>query len=170
MKRVYNATEEIPKELHKNVIFLAGPIQGAPDWQKDAIEILLEVPNLIIANPRRSELNKDDFNYNQQVEWESKYLDIASTGQGILFWLANPIEQINGRSYAQTSRFELGEWYAKYMLSDDVILHIGIEEGFHGERYIKKKFETTRIWIYDNLYEMCNDKVDSYKFLKSITK
>lgn len=36
------------------LIFLAGPIRGAPNWQAGAIEILLaEEPGLVIASPRR---------------------------------------------------------------------------------------------------------------------
>ena len=41
------------------------------------------------------------------------------------------------RSYGQTTRFELGEWFGKGM---DTLV-VGVQPGFHGERYIKHKFK-----------------------------
>lgn len=35
------------------LIFLAGPIRGAPNWQDEAIFILTRSPQITIASPRR---------------------------------------------------------------------------------------------------------------------
>jgi hypothetical protein len=99
------------------VIFLGGPIQGAPDWQRQAFDLLdKEGPeSLVVANPRRDTLGPD-FNYDEQVDWESHWLYKAGTGRGhgvILFWFAAQIEEHPERVYAQTSRFELGEWFGR---------------------------------------------------------
>lgn len=44
---------EFKNQIDGKLVFLAGPIQGALDWQKRAIELLLQdAPDLNIANPR----------------------------------------------------------------------------------------------------------------------
>ena len=128
------------------LVFLAGPIQGASNWQSQVIKIFSDYNDVIsvtIANPRRDKLDKTEFNYDAQVNWESKYLDKADI---IMFWLPKPAEIIEGRSYAQTSRFELGEWFGK---NPDRLV-VGIEEGFDGERYIRKKLNDINITVYSS--------------------
>lgn len=74
------------------LIFLAGPIRGAPDWQKEATEILKKLTlDIHIASPRRPIKSDDEFtekDYHEQVEWEHHYLDYAAKHGLILFWLA----------------------------------------------------------------------------------
>ena len=112
MVKVIVPTDEV---LDNNiVVFLAGPIQGAKKWQEEAINIIKsEVPDCVIANPRREYIN-DEFDYNKQVEWETKYLNKASENGVIMFWLAKESIHFCNRSYAQTTRFELAEWKTKY--------------------------------------------------------
>ena len=75
-----------PPEKINNIlpsIFLAGPIQGAEDWQKEAAETIEKVaPDINIANPRRPK--KIDLSYRDQVEWESFYLE-RSAALGSVF-------------------------------------------------------------------------------------
>ncbi len=41
-------------ETTKPVIFLAGPIQGGPDWQCEAANLIHDLdPNVIVASPRK---------------------------------------------------------------------------------------------------------------------
>ncbi len=41
-------------EVDGPLIFLAGPIQGAPDWQSEAISIIHDIdPAIAIASPRK---------------------------------------------------------------------------------------------------------------------
>lgn len=140
-------------------IFLAGPIQSAPAWHNDAIEFLIHFSNnnaaYDIASPKLLEKPKL-FLYDAQVSWETKYLKHSADTGVILFWLANPIidELDPTRSYAQTTRFELAEWYGKSCYDKNIKLVVGIEPGFHGERYIKYRMSNT-MPIYDNLKNVC---------------
>lgn len=148
------------------IIFLAGPIQSAPDWHSDAIKTLEDLLSkeddldFVVASPKM--LNKpEEFYYNKQVAWESKYLKHADV---ILFWLANPIpEELDPtRSYAQTTRFEIAEWFGKKCCDKkgNINIVVGIEPGFHGERYIRQRFEVDlNMKVYDNLTDTCNAAV-----------
>ena len=98
--------------------------------------------NIVICSPRRGAM-EDTFEYNEQVDWETYHLDLAANHGVLVFWLPIEEEVIEGRSYAQTSRFEIGEWFAKGQSILDFKIVVGIENGFSGARYITKKFEDT---------------------------
>lgn len=126
-------------EVEGPVVFLAGPIQGAPDWQADAIRWFADhAPDTAVACPRRRDRSRE-FDYVAQVDWETHYLRRAAGRGVILFWLAREAESIPGRAYAQTSRFELAEWKVRHE-RDGVRLVVGIEDGFSGSRYIRHRF------------------------------
>lgn len=139
-------------------VFLAGPIQGTWDWQAEAAAML--TPHIAVANPRRPKWGEND-EYKDQVAWESKHLGAAwYRGGGILFWLAKPTHDIPGRAYAQTSRFELAEWYTHLRcreLRDRGPLVIGIEPGFSGERYIRTRIAQDMMYlqIHETLEDTC---------------
>lgn len=158
------------KPVVGRLVFLAGPIQGAEDWQNKAIKLLLSgYPLLNIATPRGN--YKDlNFDYDLQVDWESYYLKLASTTGGIIFWLAKENIHYCDRSYAQTTRFELAEWLTKYMINkrvrpfvaiDKINLFVGIEEGFTGAKYIRRRMsqECPEITIHDTLESLCREVV-----------
>jgi len=120
-------------DLEGQLIFLAGPIQGSSDWHANAIEIISKIsPEVNIASPRRYvgiKYVKGDFTpemYNEQVDWETHYLNNAAKTGLVMFWLAKEFEHRCDRAYGQTSRFELGEWKVKHE-KDKVKLVIGIE-------------------------------------------
>ena len=130
------------------IVFFAGPIQGAPEWQEDFIKkIQTELKNIkttkniILASPRRLE-KSDNFIYEEQVDWESYYLDKASKQGVVIFWLAGEKEKVDGRSYAQTTRFEIGEWWAKGQNIENFKIVVGAQKGFDGQKYIINKFTT----------------------------
>lgn len=138
------------------LVFLAGPIQGAPNWQSEAIRLLTEMaPRLHIASPRRS-VPRELFEYAEQVDWETHHLRRAATDGVILFWLAREVTSTPGRAYAQTSRFELAEWKVRHE-RDAVKLVVGIEEGFSGARYIRHRFgqDCRGVPICETLEETC---------------
>lgn len=123
------------------VVFLAGPIQGAPDWQAEAVRWFTEhAPWLTVASPRREYL-PGEFDYAAQVNWETIYLRRAAPCGVILFWLAREAVNVPGRSFAQTTRFELAEWKIRHE-RDGTRLVIGIEDGFSGARYIRHRFSS----------------------------
>jgi len=151
-------------------IFLAGPIQGAQNWQEEIISKIEKEfedkylkQNIVITSPRRLE-KAEDFVYAEQVDWETNYLHKAYM-QGILvFWMPTiDTEQKSDktRSYAQTTRFELGEWFGKGM--DNFV--VGVQPGFHGEQYIKFKFEQEDYKVENNIKDVTKDIIKKIKEL-----
>jgi len=156
MGSVYSPPEIV--DVQGPIIFLAGPIQGSEDWQKEAIEIIQDLnPEVNIANPRRHYL-PGDFIYSKQVDWETHFLNLASKQGVIVFWLAKESDHDPERAYAQTSRVEIGEWMAKCSTSNgNIKLIIGIEEGFSGAKYLRRRVpqECPNAKIFDNLKDVC---------------
>jgi len=128
-------------EVEGPVIFLAGPIRGAENWQGRAIHYIRSKNlELHIASPRRSVLTQDNFpedTFDEQIDWEHYYLRRTSENGVILFWLAKEIEHRCNRAYGQTTRFELGEAAAIHHFSNIKVV-VGIDEGFTGAKYIRK--------------------------------
>ncbi len=152
---VYVPPEYLPSGP-KPTIFLAGPIQGTADWQSEAIVLIQEIdPNITITSPRRQVFD-ENFNYDEQIDWETHHLRHAGKNGVIMFWLARESEPIPGRAFAQTSRFELAEWKVKHE-RDRVKMVIGIESGFSGAKYIRKRFgqDCPEVPILDNLEDTC---------------
>ena len=150
------------EEIKGPVIFLAGPIQGAPDWQKEVIKIIHSLrPDVYIASPRRDYLD-EEFVYEKQVDWETEYLNRAANNGAIIFWLAKEFKHDCKRAYAQTSRFEIAEWKARYEKSKFNLI-IGIEDGFTGGRYIKHRVsqDCPDIKILDSLEEVCRNALEN---------
>jgi hypothetical protein len=147
-------------EVDSPVIFLAGPIQGAPDWQTEASEIIHTLDSsIVVASPRKN-YPEGTFVYEKQVDWETHYLRLAGRVGVIGFWLAAQTEETPGRAYAQTTRFELAEWKMKHELQN-AKLALGIEEGFGNARYIRRRFaqDCPTVPITDSLEAMCSNAV-----------
>jgi hypothetical protein len=154
-----------PEPIHLNdrdfAVFLAGPIQGSPDWQRSTVEIFRQLPNdedIHILNPRRNTLGRA-FNYEEQVAWEKIGLRRASKFGAIIFWFAKrdmklPYE--TGRAYAQTTRIEFGRVLG-WLDSDPFIdVSIGIEPGYRGsENYINTCAKEFNLPVFETLEETC---------------
>lgn len=166
---IYNnvATFEENKDI---VIFLMGPIQGAPDWQtkfyntfekkikeKDFFKKLNK--NIIVACPRRENLDDSEFVYKDQVDWESFYLEKAANNGVIFCWLPKMESNVEGRSYAQTSRFEIGEWWSKGKSIKDFKMIIGADKEFEGLKYIEYKFKKEYDFKIENNFNNLIDEV-----------
>ncbi|WFB36351.1 nucleoside 2-deoxyribosyltransferase domain-containing protein [Kiritimatiellota bacterium B12222] len=146
---------EHPEHAHP-VIFLAGPIQGAPDWHAEAIAWFQKhTPEVTIATPKRINLDRK-VTYAEQVDWETQYLNQAAQTGVVLFWLAKEQNHSCARPYAQTTRFELGEWKAKHEQSGCKMV-LGIDEGFSNSRYFHRRFgqDCPRVPICNTLEETC---------------
>lgn len=152
------------QSIGEPLIFLAGPIQGSERWQDEAIKIIHgKAPELYIANPRRAGEIKGDFpqeEYQKQVDWETFHLREAGKNGAIMFWLAKEAKHACDRAYAQTSRFELGEWKMRHE-RDDVKLVIGIEYGFSNAKYIRRRIsqDCPKVKILFTLEETCNEAI-----------
>lgn len=157
--------DECPEEP---LVFLAGPIQGAADWQSEAIRLLHERdPDILVASPRRAGGIKGSFTpemYREQVDWEHVRLRQALCGGVTLFWLAKEEQHYCDRAYAQTTRFELGEACGLSLLFPSKIV-VGIEEGFSNARYIRHtlKEKYASVVLADSLEETCQEAVDLYR-------
>lgn len=133
----------IPKtyvqELDAPLIFLAGPIRSAPNWQDEAIKILFsKEPNLIIASPRRGIrdniakyiISGNEIYFSRQRAWERHYLDIASKTGAILFWLPGEEEHNCEKVYGAMTRVEIGQWMTRYHFDKKVHFCVGSDSKF----------------------------------------
>lgn len=142
------------------LVFLAGPIQSAPDWQAVAAGLLRAArPDLHVANPRRA-YPPGAFDYAAQVDWETHHLRRAAADGVILFWLAREADHRCDRSYAQTTRFELAEWKVRHE-RDGAKLVVGIEGGFAGARYVRRRLgqDCPGVPLCDSLDEACRGAI-----------
>jgi len=162
MSAVVLQPPEIPHVCKAPVIFLAGPIQGAPPWQAIAVEyIRSHSDGITIANPRRDAIEKlDERGYEKQVEWEHLFLQAAITSGVVMFWLAAEGNHDCSRAYAQTTRFELGEAMVRHSVANARVV-VGVEAGFSGAQYIKKTLrdKTPRIPVLSSLEETCAEAI-----------
>ena len=70
----------------------------------------------------------------------------------VMFWLPLEAQHVEGRSYAQTSRFELGEWLGRtdFNRRAGKTAVVGIEDGFPGKSYICKRCENSPCQVFDS--------------------
>lgn len=150
----------LPKEtpvLDSNMplYFLAGPVRGGGDWQREVFEMISKKdPKSYVVCPwrygdadsiRAHEQKGATLEFESQTAWERHYLDIASKRGAILFWLpcesaTSPRKKEDG-PYAQETYGELGEWRARKHFEPDVRLVVGAETNFPGLKAIKRNYE-----------------------------
>ena len=147
MSKMIQSPSEIIEGKRKSTtyVFLAGPIQGAPNWQSDKIIDLGDDVTLI--NPRRKKYPDPTFDWDKQVNWETIGLRISDI---VLVWIPKEIEHIEGRDYAQTTRIELMEQLAR---GKTVVC--GIDPSVNAYRYLKHKYEKYTGKIIHNSLEEC---------------
>lgn len=147
------------------VIFLAGPIQGAPDWQSRAVHQISSFKDndFWLCNPRRSEgTDKSKFDYYEQVSWELDQLTKARDYGAVIFWFAKQdpkVEYPAGRAYAQTTRFEMGLACGWKDYNPSIAISVGIEDGYVGgnEKYIKHLASRADVEVLASLGAVCLD-------------
>ena len=155
----------------EKLVFLAGPIQGAPDWQSEfsvLVGAMHPDSGLVFATPRVPEELDSNFDYTEQVLWEKRHiLRAVECGVLVFWWCAQdfsiPYEQ--GRSYAQTSRLEFGRAIGWLDYNSSIPLVVGIDPeysklGGGSERYIREMCNEYGILIADSLSDL-KDKVIS---------
>lgn len=150
-----------PQHLKGPMVFLAGPIQGAPNWQEEAIAYFQKhAPQLNVACPRKTYLD-GTFIYAEQVDWETHFLNKAAQSGVVLFFLAKEEVHYPDRAYAQTTRFELGEWKVKQAQLGCKMV-VGIQNGFTNARYIKRRLmqDNPDVAITESLAQTCQQVVD----------
>ena len=94
---------DIPK-----LVFLAGGITGAPDWQKDFYALVKDrIPDTFtLINPRRENFDvRDPSMSDEQIRWECKWLQRSSI---VTFWF--PRETL-----CPITLFELGKEFGQQL-------------------------------------------------------
>jgi hypothetical protein len=146
-------------------VFLAGPIQGAPNWQPLAAQLIVDADSALhVCSPRREAEVSGDFNdvkHGEQVDWETTYLRRCAADGVVLFWLPAAEKETPGRSYAQTTRFELGNW-EECARRGEVKLVVGIAPDFGNARYLRRRLaqDCPRTPVCQTLEETCAAAVE----------
>jgi Nucleoside 2-deoxyribosyltransferase like len=106
--QIFSVDSIEPICVHKNSIFLAGPTprdDNVKSWRPNAIQILEELGfEGQVFVPERVDW-KCNFEYNNQIEWELKYLDAVSK---IVFWI--PRELVTMPAF--TTNIEAGRYFS----------------------------------------------------------
>ncbi|MBU2496842.1 MAG: nucleoside 2-deoxyribosyltransferase domain-containing protein [Nanoarchaeota archaeon] len=163
----------LPKTYIENIddalIFLAGPIKGAPLWQDKAIELIhSQDPNIYIISPSKeireeylnNKLKGSENKFSTQLDWERYYLDLSLKKGVILFWLPKQKENCN-KAYARDTLGELGELRGRLIYNKNIKLVIGGEEDFDGFDVIKRNYFaiSPEMKFYSTLKETCQQAV-----------
>ncbi len=152
------------------LIFLAGPIISAANWQDEAIGLLLsQNSDLVIASPRKGirdkiapYIAKGDENYfPRQRAWERYYLNIASRTGAILFWLPGEEEHNCEKVYGAMTRVEIGQWMTNYRHDNSVRFCIGSDGKFPELHIIEYDLqeEAPDKRIFSTLEETCSEAI-----------
>ncbi len=160
------------------LLFLAGPIKGAPKWQDKSVEIIHSINEKIYIISPRSKLRKEyqdertitslpDFTY--QLDFERNYLKLASESpnRAIMFWLPRqsetmPINFATGfpKPYARDTRPETAGWSWKLLeYNPNANVIVGGEENFDGFDVIRRNFLAVKpdMKFYSTLEETCQE-------------
>lgn len=144
-----------------SLVFLAGPIQGSDDWQTPAALDILHRADVEVASPRRDASSNDEFDYTEQVTWEHAHLERSFSKGVIAFWFSKQNHDLPyeaGRSYAQTSRVEIGRALGWNDLKPFPLV-VGFDPeyttgGGGNERYIRAMCKAAGVNVYDSLEEV----------------
>lgn len=150
---------EAPKyeKIEYPSVFLGGPIQGTDNWQvKIAATLAKSVSTGVsVLNPRRS-YTSENFNYEEQIDWEYDYLNLADY---IIFYAPDEVQKIEGRTFGQTTRFEIGEWFGRLVTSGlNKQVYICLSENFDLKKYIyTKTYNLSNFHLYNDLDKLIED-------------
>lgn len=163
MKIIYTG-EDIPDVINKS-LFLAGPSlrpeqeDEIESWRNDAIKILEDKGYdgiLFIPETRTGKFEKD-FDYDEQVEWEDRCLNIADC---IVFWVPCDLSKDshgNSKLPAFTTRVEFGAW------CDSGKCIFGAPPNAEKVRYLQKYAEKYNAGNYDTLSDTLQAAMDMVK-------
>jgi hypothetical protein len=137
---------ELSKNLNSFQLFLGGGITNCPNWQKDFVEMLANVDNLCLLNPRRDEFDITNLSLSSEhIEWEHEHLTLA---EAIVFWF--PAETL-----CPITLFELGFW-AGTNKTIFVGCHPNYARKFDVEKQLSLISHRTKILVTSSLEELAN--------------
>jgi hypothetical protein len=127
-------------------VYLGGAIDmgKAENWQRQVIEDLDELDELVLLNPRRSRFTEDTLD--EQILWELKAMDAAST---VLIWFPR-------NAKAPVSLLEAG----LYMRSGKLI--VGAEHGYFRRRNLEFTCHYYGVPLWDRLQDLVSEVKSRY--------
>ncbi|MDP3881298.1 MAG: hypothetical protein Q8Q31_00270 [Nanoarchaeota archaeon] len=162
------------EKLEWPLIFLEGPIRGAPEWQDAAIEIIFSLLNEIyVANPQRSvkeslqpflAQGRTDF-FPRQRAWERHYIEKASLDKNqkgvVMMWLPKEIEHSCQKSYGAMTRVEFGEIITHIKYNPSTRFCIGTDGDFSevDTMLYDLSLDAPNLKIFKSLRELCIEAV-----------
>lgn len=176
-ERFYTPPHYPPSESGILPIFLAGPVQGASDWQTETAHDLLAATDdtVVVFSPKRTAEDQLRFDADEQKAWEFTTRDTTRRLGVTAFWWAAQdftIPYKSGRAYAQTTRIELGEAAGWKAFDSNVKAVVGFDPAYstHGggsESYVRSLCELRGIEVVDSLDELKESILQLVKTQKS---
>ncbi len=151
MNEIYS--QQHPENLDLPSIFLAGPSprkEGDYNWRPEAMKILHDKGfkgNMFIPLPKDG---KWPIDYEDQVQWELKYLNAAST---IIFWIPRDITSLPGF----TTNVEFG----MFLKSGKIVL--GYPKEAEKMKYLNTVAEMNNVPIRGDLVETIETALEKMK-------
>ncbi|MCB0353192.1 MAG: nucleoside 2-deoxyribosyltransferase domain-containing protein [Bdellovibrionales bacterium] len=125
----------------RNSLFIGGGISDCPDWQREMIELLSDLP-ITAFNPRRPDFPMGDPAASlQQIDWEHRHLKLA---EAILFWF--PKETL-----CPITLYELGKWTVS-----NKKLFIGVHPDYQRkiDVEIQTRLERPEVTVVNSLHDL----------------
>ncbi|MGV9002118.1 MAG: hypothetical protein ACOH18_04165 [Candidatus Saccharimonadaceae bacterium] len=175
---------DIPDDMP--LVFLEGPVQGAPDWQTPFANSLLEaVAGIAVASPRATSAHqvaftsKDPETKIRASEKQVAYEFIARRrtlqyGAVVLWYAAQDlsIPYNQARRYGKTTPIENGEVWGWMMAHPDYPLILGFDSAFqegpdNSRGYISRNHELIGLQEHASLYDVFNATVSRLETIKN---
>ncbi len=172
-KRFFHSPEPIEIPYSMPLIFLEGPVQGAPDWQEEFAEALIaRNDNVAVATPRPLQEHEDALrSSNEEIAEQASDRQVAyeyyarmrtfQFGAYALWWAAQDptIPYKEGRVYGKTTNVEIGELWGIHLLHPDFPMVIGYDpefkpSGANSKNYILRNHALMGIPTHDSLKSM----------------
>lgn len=186
-ERFFQSPEPIILPENTPLVFLEGPVQGAPDWQTPFAHKLLDaVPGIAVASPRATEAHQENFRSKdpaikaqtseRQVTYEFLARRLAFHYGSIAMWYASQDPSIPypaGRRYAKTTQIENGEVWGVLAAQPDYPLIVGFDEGFiedpdNSRGYISRNHALMNIQEHGSLDEVFDATVEAIERVKAV--
>jgi 8-oxo-dGTP pyrophosphatase MutT (NUDIX family) len=156
MEVIY-AGEEMPEKFSKS-IFLAGPTPRNKDevesWRPDALSILEDKGYdgvVFVPEPRDGEFKHS---YDDQVEWEEKYLNVADC---IVFWVPRDIEP-DSKGYPKMAAFTTNVEFGVWQTSGKVVF--GAPDKATKNGYLKYYADKYNVPVSESLVETLDNAME----------
>ena len=187
MKRFFESPEQISVPDETPLVFLEGPVQGAPDWQTPFAHRLLDaIPGIAVASPRATPEHQANLQskdpevkepaLDRQIAYEFLARRLAFQLGAVTLWYAAQDPTIpypEGRVYAKTTEKEDSEVWGWMVAHPDYSFVVGYEPGFRGRSiddkdYGNRNHSLIEIPEHHSLDDVFNATVDAVEHAKRV--